>query len=79
MFRSTCLGFFYQASLCFVPLFCFMLMLGSHVHMLVMRCSDLCVYVLYAMLYAYVLGFMFHHVYMLIFYMFMHTLLCLYV
>ena len=84
MFRSTCFLLFHSS-------LCSMLMLGLHVHtclymLLAMFCSDLCVYVLFAMfmlrstfVHEYVLGFMSYHVYVLDFYMFTCMFLCLYV
>ena len=57
MFRSICLGFYAMFPWFFFPSFCFVLKLGLYAHMLdimsmVMLCSDLCVRMLFAMIYA---------------------------
>ena len=44
----------FHASLLLCSSFGFMLMLGLYAHMLVMPCSDLCVYVLFFVFYAYI-------------------------
>ena len=84
MFRFTCLGFYAMFSM-FCSSFCSMLMLGLCAHMLdimfmVMLGSDLCVlcflpcYVLRsASVHAYMLGFMFYHVYVLSSHTFTHV------
>ena len=75
MFRSTCLGFYAMFPF-FCSSFCFALMLGLCAHVLdnmsmAMLCSDLCACMLFAIfsasVHAYMLGFMFFHVYVLAF------------
>ena len=90
MFRSTCLGFYAMFPL-FHSSLCFALMLRLYAHMLdtmsmIMLCLDLYVYALLpcfmlrsTSVHGYVLGSIFYHVYVLVFYMFACTFLCLYV
>ena len=74
-----------HAFLCFVPLFCFVQMLGLCAHMLVMLCLDLCAYALSpcfmlisTSVHVHMLGSMSYHVYVLSFHMFTCMFPCLY-